>query len=115
MRLNNKNPNTDPTKSGLFCNLDSSLFLVKHLLILREQVTSFECDLVTKEKFLDFSNFFGSFKEVFGSSGGESGPENFMDEGQSINCSMLTSILDYHLSISDSNKSRRSSKIIDQP
>eukprot|EP00403_Amphidinium_massartii_P022450 CAMPEP_0178399632 /NCGR_PEP_ID=MMETSP0689_2-20121128/15378_1 /TAXON_ID=160604 /ORGANISM="Amphidinium massartii, Strain CS-259" /LENGTH=887 /DNA_ID=CAMNT_0020020411 /DNA_START=107 /DNA_END=2766 /DNA_ORIENTATION=- len=37
--------------------MDSQLFLIKHLLILREQVSSFECDLIISEKYFDFSNF----------------------------------------------------------
>jgi len=38
-------------------SMDSQLFFIKQLLILREQVAAFECDLVATEKHFNFSNF----------------------------------------------------------
>jgi hypothetical protein len=37
---------------------DSLLFLIMHLLLLREEVSAFGCDLVAREQFVDFSSAF---------------------------------------------------------
>eukprot|EP00397_Hematodinium_sp_SG-2012_P006920 GEMP01006957.1.p1 GENE.GEMP01006957.1~~GEMP01006957.1.p1 ORF type:complete len:551 (+),score=144.64 GEMP01006957.1:59-1711(+) len=44
--------------------LDSGLFMIKHLLILREQAAAFECDLVSREKFFDFSGVYSGFTKM---------------------------------------------------
>lgn len=45
------------TQKGAACGSeDRHLFQVRNLLTLREQVSSFECDLVSREKVLDFSS-----------------------------------------------------------
>jgi len=48
-----------PTKQALTTltqAIDSHLFLIRHLLALRERVAAFECDLVVNEKYFNFSN-----------------------------------------------------------
>jgi len=45
-------------------NEDRHLFMVRNLLTLREQVASFECDLVSREKVLDFSKVLGDVKSL---------------------------------------------------
>jgi len=49
-------PSTPGGLGPLVQLMDSQLFLIKHLLVLREQVAAFECDLVANEKYFNFSN-----------------------------------------------------------